>query len=549
MITVNPQGLVYLCKTPLENDYKNQLTFANATAQLNYFNSKVVKSFDNYTYIRKDNTIKVGVPIDEIINCNYLFYQNKGFTSKYYYCFITDMAYVNENCTLITIETDVYQTWYFDINYKACYVEREHVNDDTVGLHTIPEGLETGDYICSYKNDIYTSGKNTYIIIATTEVPTEISLNPFNTTYNGVYSGTKNLAFDSALDATNFIRAMDGLGKGDAVINVFLAPQGLCNNVTFNSYDVEVQDQSGHYITFRAGIVPYSTNATSLATSANFNPTNSFEGYIPKNNKLFVYPYTYLYLTNNIGNDAVFHYEDFVNNTASFKVIGALTIGCSIKAYPVNYKKLSDTANTANSFSYGIVGAKYPVCSWTSDSYTNWLTQNSINIAGFTLNAKEAGYFKGGAKILTGGVLLGTGDTAGGGAMMGSGAKEIFDTMQENYQRDIIPLQSKGSVSAGDITFSSGNTSLPIYEMCIRQEYARCIDGYFSAFGYKVNSFKIPNITGRANWNYVKTIDCNFEGDIPQEDLNKIKNIFNAGVTLWHNPATMYDYTANNGIV
>ena len=27
-ITVTPQGIIYLCKCPLENDYKNQLTFA-----------------------------------------------------------------------------------------------------------------------------------------------------------------------------------------------------------------------------------------------------------------------------------------------------------------------------------------------------------------------------------------------------------------------------------------------------------------------------------------------------------------------------------------
>ena len=53
-ITVTPQGQVYLCKTPLENDYKNQITFASASAQLTYFNSKVVKSYDNYTYIKKE---------------------------------------------------------------------------------------------------------------------------------------------------------------------------------------------------------------------------------------------------------------------------------------------------------------------------------------------------------------------------------------------------------------------------------------------------------------------------------------------------------------
>ena len=44
MISITPQGDIYLCKTPLENDYKNQLTFASATAQYNYFYSKMFKT-------------------------------------------------------------------------------------------------------------------------------------------------------------------------------------------------------------------------------------------------------------------------------------------------------------------------------------------------------------------------------------------------------------------------------------------------------------------------------------------------------------------------
>ena len=50
MITVTPQGQIYVCKTPLENDYKNQLTFTNKNTQLTYFNSTIQQTFDNYTY-------------------------------------------------------------------------------------------------------------------------------------------------------------------------------------------------------------------------------------------------------------------------------------------------------------------------------------------------------------------------------------------------------------------------------------------------------------------------------------------------------------------
>lgn len=167
-MTVSPQGSIYLCRTPLESDYQHQLTFGSSSAQLTYFNSTIQRTFTDYTYVKKDSIIKVAANIDDIISCNYLFYRNVGFTTKYYYCFITNMEYINENCTAITIETDCFQTWQFDLQYKQCFVEREHVNDDTIGLHTIPESVETGEYITQYTN-YYDGLDNTCFVIQVTE--------------------------------------------------------------------------------------------------------------------------------------------------------------------------------------------------------------------------------------------------------------------------------------------------------------------------------------------------------------------------------------------
>lgn len=85
--------------------------------------------------------------------------------------------------------------------------------------------------------------------------------------------------------------------------------------------------------------------------------------------------------------------------------------------------------------------------------------------------------------------------------------------------------------------------------MSIKKEYLKIIDDYFSMFGYKVNETKIPNLTGRRNWNYVKTIDINIEANIPQADLTEIKEEFNSGITIWHNTSTFLDYSQNNDII
>lgn len=117
-------------------------------------------------------------------------YQNENYTNKWFYAFITNMRYVNDNMTEITIETDVFQTWQFNINYKKMFVEREHVNDDTIGLHTVPENVELGDYIIDGMD--YTTEMDELIyIIQTTEYIN--GTKALATNFGGVYSAGRSL--------------------------------------------------------------------------------------------------------------------------------------------------------------------------------------------------------------------------------------------------------------------------------------------------------------------------------------------------------------------
>ena len=136
-----------------------------------------------------------------------------------------------------------------------------------------------------------------------------------------------------------------------------------------------------------------------------------------------------------------------------------------------------------------------------------------------------------------------------GGSMIISGLSSITSTLSQVYQHSLEPQSGKGNTNGGDINCASHNNGFTFYHMSIKKEYVAIIDDFFSMFGYKICRVKVPNITGRTNWNYVKTIDCNFSGNIPQTDLEIIKSMFNNGVTLWHNPATMYNYNNTNTIV
>ena len=541
MITVTPQGQVYICKTPLENDYKNQLTFATKIAQEKYFNSTIIKTLDNYTYIKKDNVIKVGINIDEIIDCNYLFYKNTGFSNKIYYCFITKMEYINENCTAITIETDCFQTWYFDIRYKKCFVEREHVNDDTIGAHTIPEGLETGDYVDQYVdndemsdlNFLTKGGHSPYVVLAVSETGLDVALPDGSRIYNNVYSGLIFLTFPSTQDVDKYINYIQHKITEDIIYAAFMCP-----------YEIATDGDNFEWLTFTNGTTSFQyafikyTNRSTQMGLVKINKPNNLDTYIPRNKKLLTFPYRYFNIANNSGSSATYKYEYFNSrdgrDVCQFNMLGAISPGCSIRLIPYNYKCGKTEFNyTHKEVEESIVAGKLPTCGWTNDAYTNWLTQNAINIP---------------LDIASDIIKTGVGVATGKVALAGGGLAGIGETMAEIYQHSLIPTTAKGGVNQGDLNFAD-KLCFSVYKKSIKYEYAKIIDNYFDMFGYKVNDVKIPNITGRQNWNYVKTIDCNFDGDIPQTDLNIIKAMFNGGVTFWHNPANILNYSLSNNII
>ena len=136
-----------------------------------------------------------------------------------------------------------------------------------------------------------------------------------------------------------------------------------------------------------------------------------------------------------------------------------------------------------------------------------------------------------------------------GGMTMAQGLGQIANTMQETYRHSLIPDSFQGNINGGDYLTAANKNGFYFYKMSIKKEMAESIDKYFSMYGYKVNIVKIPNLTGRTNWNFVKTIGANIEGLIPEFYLDEIKSMFDAGITLWHNPSTFLDYSQNNTIV
>lgn len=506
---------VYLLDVPLESDYKNTLYFTSRANQQAYFESRIITSYDytDFTYQRKDHIIRVPAQYDSIYNCNYVMYQNSNYSNKWFYAFVNKLEYINDGRTDLHIETDVIQTWLFDYNVKSSFVEREHTSDDTIGSNTVPENLELGEYVCNELEIDDELGDLVYVIQVTEYIT---GSKPLATNYGGVYAPGGAYICTSITQVANIISGFDTLGKGDAVTNVYVVPRKI----------IEVSQSELQY--------PGQDDPIFYEVTAD-KPTD-IDSYQPRNNKLFTYPYTYLILDNNNGTSNILQYENFSTNDCEFEVAGVPTVGGSIKCNPKFYK------NVGINQQEGIMGGKFPICGWVNDTYTNWLTQNSVNIG--------VGIASSALSIVGGAALSATGAGAAAGASgIVSGALGIANSVGQIYQHSLLPNSARGNTNGGDINTCYNMNKFYFYGMSIKEEYARIIDDYFTMFGYKTNRVKIPNKAHRSRYWYTKCLNVNIDGNIPQDDMKIIKNCYNNGITFWRNASEIENYSLSNNIV
>lgn len=553
---------VRLLAVPLEKDYKHTLYFTNADNQTAYFQSKTIHISTDFSYQRKEGYISFPKHYDDLQNCNYVMYRNAETSNKWYYAFITKMEYKSEEVTWIYFETDVLQTWMFDYTIKPSFVEREHVSDDTRGLHILEEGLQTGEYVCNLHSKAQWGDSTYYVIVGVSKVYAEKTneslwywtlgllgkdeewVQIIGDKYNGLFSGLKYRAFKYDDEAEmknllNMINFYDAAGYGEDIQCMFLAPAeliekgskpaGLHPDDTFEGWVANSDEVDTKYINKTTG--DYSTITMKPST---------INGYTPRNNKLWTYPYCYLVASNNNGVAVPYRFEDFSTTQPSFIIEGCLSPGCSVRLVPLNYKGASRNDEE------GINLGKFPALNWTSDLYTNWVTQNSVNI-GVDVAAGVLQVAAGVAGVAAAGATGGASLLMAGG--IASGVTSIANTMAEVNKASFLPAQSKGNVNAGDVITMSEQNDFHFYSMSIKSQYAKIIDNYFDMFGYKVNDVKVPNKNHRQNYWFTKTIDVSIDGFIPQDDLQKIKDCYNNGITFWKNASNIGDYTVSNSIV
>lgn len=154
-----------LTNVPLDNTYTDTIYFASAADQQTFFNSKAKRTFTNQSYVRKAaGVVRLDCVADYLYDVDYMMFQNTSYGNKWFYAFITDVVYVNDNRTDVYFELDVLQTWLFEMQLEVCFVEREHVTDDIAGAHLQPEPVNIDALKC-YSQTGLPSGFGSYKIL------------------------------------------------------------------------------------------------------------------------------------------------------------------------------------------------------------------------------------------------------------------------------------------------------------------------------------------------------------------------------------------------
>ena len=537
---------LYNCK--LERTGHKTIDFSSAAARDTFFSSSngvatiTHTAFNgNATYIREHDVITVGVNADvlDASGVNYCRYINPQAGNFYRYCFIDEIEYVAPETTRLHIRIDAFVTNIGSINYNQCFVEREHVANDTRGLHTLPEDVPTGNIVCNgvtYElcSDLSARSKsifdsNYYAAIFMTE-HTFTAKGDYDSFIGGNANCSYIVAPESIDDLGAFIEYITDINKSDSIIGIIPllrdfttaeevnVPAGVAQEVGTNKV----------YILSDNGGAMYSVSLYSNFTT--------LDGYTPHNNKLYTYPYNYMSVVSSNGSNAIIEYEKITANN-NFLVSYSATMSPTLTLTPHNYNGVTNCLDKCVSFS------QFAPIAYSIDTYNAWYAQNK-NVVDLTLYEKAGAIVKAGAGALNAQSFSQANGAAENVAAQTGNAIQWLASLKDMQRR---PDEMRGTL-CGNAMLYMEKGGIQALDMCVKAEYAELIDRYFDMFGYNVSITKTPQISSRAHYNYCKTIGSNVYGAIAEDQKEMIDTLFNDGITVWHisNGAIYGQYDTQN---
>lgn len=436
MAYVTPQTYIYLYNNiPLPSNYEHTFYFDSITKQNTYFTTtkEPVKTYAPTTYQNiTAGVIRVGEKIKDIYDVNYMKFTNGTtyYENKTYYCFVTNVIYINENTTELHYTVDVMQTYLFEYMNssgtlkKKMFIDRCHIpktddklthscmlNDEglNLGMELRPEIKATAtpfafNTLTAY---VFYTGALVHIpdtdnIIPNNLAPKEVDLQDQNGVgyktiavktpnnnayiYNSEMLGNEYYGIDRGLInplniATFVVYDINGniyAGGEDGGLQVGTGYLGL-------QYFIAVLNALGKSDAIvKIVMMPSAINNKNTAQSnilinngAEYEQTiqsnSAFGNYTPKNYKLYGYPYNYFIVDNNENDKKTFIPQfvkgDIVDTGIKFKFMSSV-LNQVVHIYPTNYIISEPTYGLSKT-----IGVEVP---FITSAYKDWLANSEI---------------------------------------------------------------------------------------------------------------------------------------------------------------------------
>lgn len=542
-----PNTTLYVGVVPWNSDLKNVQSYNSRAEQISAIQGLLTHKYEHINIIRRDSDLILKGVNEDLTQCNYLMYQNADISNKWYFAFIDNVQYNSLNSVIISHTIDVWQTYQFDITYYKNLILRAHVakSTDTVGRWLAPEPISVAPEF-ERKHNVFNDFSWTpqYVLHSTSVYNPntkkyEYKGNGTGATLSAEYGIFVNNDDDVQTVVKNYgkLSAAEALKSNDDDeysnwISDLLTGQTIDKAVKLISTTSisQLQDHRNELIGLYAipawvhsGTNKYATNIIKKKDVTTTLPTTTLAcGYAPRNKKMLSsLCKAYLFYNEN-GFKLPLKPELFTSDTPVFTV---KSTELSTNGFLLQIGSYADYTAKTNKISYNCENRLGYDANTGLDKVLNTLTSvvGVVNAVGSVASQAFAGNV--------------------GGAVQGA----VGAVQQSINMIDALGQRGVNTGASGDIMSITEKRAMPVFaDVSPTEAQCRYIDDYLDVYGYAINEIgKISSyMKNRSNWNYIQVANCNIKVTAPNDDFNKLKQMFESGVTIWHK--NFGDYDQNN---
>lgn len=538
MAQFNANGIVRIMSgVPWNKSYKDTRYFSNQTEQLQYFAGKhALYESESNSYIRQGlSYISVDMPIESLWNASYLMFQNRDMGDRWFFAFVDNLEMMAASTTYVYYTIDIMQTWMFDTAPINAYIERRHFGIEQKGdIFVAPENLGTGDgYDVVYRISADSLSQLDIIPVLTSSVDLNKSggskedpviVGASGSFVNGLPSGC-DYYLCGYRNADSIVSVMDSISRypwvSKGILGCTVIPRDMADSLSVSPAGIG-----------SSTVLKVTGGGTVNKAIWNDNIFSRFPEV--KFQKMLMYPFSFIEISNLQGESMIIK-PQFVNNgQLILNKTSVFWANPQIKYWVNNYAELGE------GYDMSINLASFPQCPVQDNSYVTSISRMEQE----KQIATEQSWWQTVMSVL-GGVL-----SANPMASVPQAINTIYSAQRMDlglaYADTQVPtIRNQGGMAP--LNMANNRFGCEMRWKMVNPETQDIINSYWTLYGYSIKQIEKVQPDRMSRFDYVETRNCRIRGNIPNTDLITLQNIYDSGITFWHDD-NIGDYSGNEGV-